>query len=353
MSARSVVFAIPGDLNTPTGGYVYDRTLLDELGALGWSTRVLRLGDSFPYPSAEHLLEARTALAEVPPESVLLIDGLALGALDASAVEGAQAPLVALVHHPLAFEGHLDEATREFLHQRELENLSRSQHIIVTSPSTAALLHTHYATDPSKITVAVPGVSRPTKPTAPQSPPLLLSVGSLIPRKGHDVLIQALASVSDLAWTAIIAGEARDEEYADSVARLVAERGLGDRVSLVGSVSAQELETLYSQASVFVLATRFEGYGMVFAEAMAHGLPIVSCHTGAVPDTLAPGAGILVPVDDPPALGDALRSLLSDSASLHAMAEVSASAGRALPQWSDTAAIVSSALEKVHGGRIE
>jgi glycosyltransferase involved in cell wall biosynthesis len=353
MSTRSVVFAIPGDLNTPTGGYVYDRSLLDALGAKGWSTSVLRLGDSFPYPTSEHTSEAAEALARVPEESVLMVDGLALGAMEPSALESVRAPIVALVHHPLAYEGNLDDATHAFFLQRERKNLSLCQHVIVTSPATAELVHTEYNIALTHITVAIPGVKRPTQPRAPQTPPLLLSVGSLIPRKGHDVLIQALASVSDLAWTAIIAGEARDEEYADSVAGLVAHEGLEDRVSLVGSVSAEELERLYSRASVFILATRFEGYGMVFAEAMAHGLPIATCHTGAVPDTIAPGAGLLVPVDDPQALADALRSLLSDSSAMHTMAEASARAGLGLPRWSDTAAIVAAVLNQVLEGRID
>lgn len=353
MSPRTLVFAIPGDLDTPTGGYAYDRHLINELPSHGWEVGTLRLGDSFPHPAPADISHAAAVLAGVPHGSVVMVDGLALGALDPDTLTGVSVPLVGLVHHPLAFEGYLDQATRDRLHYQERESLARCHHIIVTSPSTATLLEAHYDVDRSRMTVARPGVNPPSLPPSPQDPPLLLSVGSLTPRKGHDVLVRALALLTDLSWTAVIAGQARDEAYAWLLKKAVGDLELGNRVSFPGAVSDTQLETLYSQATAFVLATRFEGHGMVFDEAMAHGVPIVSCHTGAVPDTVAPGAGLLVPVDDPEALADALRSLLTDPALRQTVARASESAGHELPSWSDTAETVARVLDRVSAETLE
>ena len=100
---------------------------------------------------------------------------------------------------------------------------------------------------------------------------MILSVGIQHPRKGHDVLLRALARLPDLAWTAVIVGPAYDPEHAAALSALCAELGLESRVRFAGSVSVAERDALYSRASVFALATRYEGYGLVFDEALAHG----------------------------------------------------------------------------------
>jgi Arc/MetJ family transcription regulator len=96
------------------------------------------------------------------------------------------------------------------------------------------------------------------------SPPLILSVGIQHPRKGHDVLLKALARLTDLDWTAVIVGKPYDPEHAAELARLHSELGLGRRVRLAGYVPDAELAELYAAASIFALATRYEGYGLVF-----------------------------------------------------------------------------------------
>lgn len=348
MAQTNTVFMIPGDLNTPTGGYAYDKKLLEYLPQLGHAVTHLQLGDSFPHPTSDDAHHAAEQLQTVPPTSVMLVDGLALGALDPTALRTAQAPIIALIHHPLAYEGDLGDIRRKELYRTEKENLSLSDRVIVTSASTATLLHDAYGVPRSHITVARPGTNHPTLPPTPQDPPLILSVGSLSPRKGHDVLIRALGSVRDLRWQAVIAGMARNSAFTDSLRALTREHELENRLQLIGSVPPPELTTLYSQASIFALATRFEGYGMVFDEAMAAGLPIVSCVTGAVPDTVAPGAGLLVPTDDHLAFSEALRSLLTDEATRVSAAAASRQAGQALPTWRHTAQVVGNVLNLAH-----
>ena len=347
---RSCVFAIPGDITTPTGGYAYDRAVLNELATHGWDISHVSLGDSFPFPTPDHLAHAAEILLTVDSSTPVLIDGLAFGALDTATLAQVTAPLIALVHHPLAREGGVSDELRDSLFRVERDNLRYAAACIVTSPDTARLLTTDYGVDSEQITVAQPGTSRPTQPRQPTSPPLILSVGSQSHRKGHDVLLRALSDITDVSWQCRIIGSERDREYAESLAALRDSLGLADRVVLNGAVDTHALEALFGEASVFALATRYEGYGMVFAEAMAHGLPIVSCATGAVPDTVAEGAGILVPVDDAGAVATALRRVLEDQALAGDMSRAAWRAADDLPRWEDTASIVGGVISRVASG---
>lgn len=350
---REVVFAIPGDLDTPTGGYVYDRRVIQELRDLGVTLTHMRLGSSFPHPTAEDTSDAATQLAAIDPKQVALIDGLALGTLESHLLAEVHAPIVALVHHPLALEGHLDSTRREELHRMERDNLARCVAVIVTSDQTAEILTSDYGVPAQTITVARPGTDQRVNPHEPISPPLIVSVGSQSRRKGHDVFIEALSHIDHLSWQAVIAGSVRDDSYSTELHQMVHDLGLEDRVRLLGTVSPEQLQHLYSQASVFALATRFEGYGMVFDEAMTYGLPIVSCETGAVPDTVATGAGLLVPVNDPQRFSEALQSVLCDENQRSAMAAASLHAGQLLPNWSDTAKIIARVLDAAGADRME
>jgi glycosyltransferase involved in cell wall biosynthesis len=129
------------------------------------------------------------------------------------------------------------------------------------------------------------------------------------------------------------------------VRRQIAEAGLEDRITLSGERSPEGLSEVYGSADIFVLPSRDEGYGMAFAEALAHGLPIVACAAGAVPETVPPDTGILVPVDAVGALRDALRRMITDVGLCRTMSDAAWEAGRNLPQWSDTARAVAQALD--------
>ena len=82
---KRLAFAVPGDLATPTGGYAYDRRMIAELGHLGWQIDVVDLGDGFPWPSEETRKAAAARLFAIPAGRIVVVDGLALGALPATA----------------------------------------------------------------------------------------------------------------------------------------------------------------------------------------------------------------------------------------------------------------------------
>ena len=344
-----LAFAVPGDLATPTGGYAYDRRMIAELHTLGWQVDVVDLGDGFPRPSAAQRRTALTMLSAVPAGRPIVIDGLAYGVLPEAAALSGTHRLIALVHHPLALESGLDAAAAAALRDSERVALAGASHVVVTSEATARLLVADYDVPAGAITVARPG----NDPVAAvrssgEAAVEMVSVGAVVRRKGFDVLIAALAMLRDLPWRLTIAGDrTRDPAAAAQLDADIARDGLDRRIAVLGAVEPERIEALYAGADLFVLASRFEGYGMAIAEAIAHGVPVVTTTAGAIPETVPPGAGILVPPDDAPALAAALRRLIEHPPERGMLAAAARAAARQLPTWPQSAALLSRAIESV------
>ena len=340
------MFAVPGDLATPTGGYAYDRRIIAELRALGWRTEALSLGEGFPFPSADTRAAACARLAALPPRRPIVVDGLAFGALpNAAAALCTSHRLLALVHHPLALETGLSASERDSLRASERAALACARHVIASSATTARLLAADYHVPSDRLSVVEPGTDRvAARPRANAGKVVLLAVGALIPRKGYDVLVAALARLGHLPWRLVIAGDrGRSPETCRRLEADIATLGLADRISLLGAVSADELASLYASCDLFVLPSRFEGYGMAFAEAIAHGVPVVGTTAGAIPETVPEAAGVLVPPDDAEALAAALRRLIEEPAERERLA--AAARAVALPSWREQAALFARVLE--------
>jgi glycosyltransferase involved in cell wall biosynthesis len=256
-------------------------------------------------------------------------------------------PLIALVHHPLALESGLSAAQADEFRASERAALAAARRVVVTSATTARLLVADYGVPADRIVVACPGTdSAPAAHGSNDGIVRLLAVGAMVRRKGFDVLIAALATLPDLPWRLTIAGDrGRDPEAAAQLDADIARYKLSDRIAVLGAVSPERLAELYAGADLFTLASRFEGYGMAFSEALAHGLPVIGTTAGAIPHTVVPGAGILVAPDDAPALAAALRRAIENPAERRRMAAAARMAARALPSWQDSAKLFARALE--------
>jgi glycosyltransferase involved in cell wall biosynthesis len=252
-------FAVPGDLATPTGGYGYDRRIIAELQVLGWQIDVVSVGDGFPQPSAEQRAVALARLEDLPQGIPVVVDGLALGALPEAAERIARrAPLVALVHHPLALEAGLSPADSRKLFESECKALAAARSVIVTSRATGKRLNADYDVPPERITVAPPGTDRaaPARGT-PDGTLRLLSVAAIVPRKGFDALIAALASIAGLPWRLTIAGDlTRAPATAAKLEADIERHRLAGRVNLLGAVSPQQLAAQYSTSRAMAWRTR-------------------------------------------------------------------------------------------------
>jgi glycosyltransferase involved in cell wall biosynthesis len=342
-----VVVAVPGALKTPTGGYAYARRLIEGLPHEGLAVHPLALPGRYPNPGPEDLAETARLVAETPRDAVLLIDGLAYGAMPPDLIAGFDRPVVALVHHPLGLEHGLSVERQADLLASEARALALAWRVIVTSPLTERLLVADFGVPPERIIVVEPGTEPVSRSAGTGSPVRILAVGAVSPRKGYDILVTALAGLKSLDWQGTIAGATdRQPEVAEALRAQIERLGLRNRVLLAGAVDGQELETLYAQADIVVSSSRFEGYGMVLAEALAHGLAIVASTGGAADETLPDQAALKVPPEDPTALAQALRQVIADETLRAQLAEAAWRAGQSLPRWSETVARVARVLKE-------
>jgi glycosyltransferase involved in cell wall biosynthesis len=343
-----IAFAVPGDLATPTGGYAYDRRMIAELERLGWQIDIVNLGEGFPWPSNETRATAWLRLSEVPPGRTIVIDGLAFGVLPEAVLQlRVENPLIALVHHPLALEAGLSIQQANILRACERASLIAARLVIANSAETARHLTCDYGVVADRIVIASPGTDpAPIAQGSRDGIVRLIAVGALVPRKGFDVLIAALATLAELPWHLTIAGDpSRDPPCAARLNADISRFKLSDRVTVLGAVTDERIAELYANADVFTLASRYEGYGMAFSEALARGVPVIATTAGAIPETVPAGAGLLVPPDDVPAFVTALQRVIANPEERSRMAAAAREAALKLPTWQASAKLFSDALE--------
>jgi glycosyltransferase involved in cell wall biosynthesis/SAM-dependent methyltransferase len=344
-----IVLVAPGPLEARTGGYIYDRRMVEGLRRLGWQVDVLELDSSFPYPTPAALEHAAHALQTIRAGTITIVDSLALGAMpEIITREASRLPVVALVHLPLAAAIGLDRGSAARFQDGERRALQAAALVVVTGRAALPLIAPH-AIDPGRIVVVEPGTDRAPLARGSRSTTLeLLTVATLNPGKGHENLLEALAAVNDPAWRLTCAGSlTRDPATAARVRGAAARLGLEDRVAFVGDLDRPALGACYDRADLAVFATQQETYGMAVAEALAHGLPVVATMTGAIPDLVGDDAGLLVPVGDTRALSAALSRSLGDPALRERLAEGARRRRARLPTWDDAARLMSTALNGV------
>ena len=263
------------------------------------------------------------------PGRIAVIDGLFLPALDPAIVTGA----VGLIHHTTALA---DTDAKPALRAAERDLLPRLRIVVATSAAVGARLVDAFGVAPERLVVIPPGVPDVARSRGSGGPGCaILSVGALVPRKGHATLLQALARLLDLDWSLTIIGDERqDPAHAEALRAQAA--GLDGRVRFAGPVD--DLAPAWDQADLFALATRWEGHPATIALALRHGLPVAITAGGTAAVDVTPDCGIVAPVDSAEQLSKAMRRMIFDPALRADMAEAAWRVGKSLPLWDVQAA---------------
>ena len=330
----------------PSGGNAYDRQVCRALAEIGWPVEIHAVPGSWPRADAAAYAALADVVQRIPDGAVALLDGLvASTAAEVLVPQANRLRLVPLVHMPLG-QGTADSEVRT----QEGAVLAAAASVVTTSAWSRRTLLELYSLPGNRVHVAEPGVDA--APLAPGTTTggALLCVAAVIPGKGHDVLLDALATMTDLSWNCLCVGSKdRDPAFAETIRRRVLHDELGDRVRLPGPRTGAKLDRTYVSADLLVLPSRAETYGMVVTEALAHGLPVVATDVGGVAEALGHGTGgirpgALVPREDPAAITAALRTWLGDSEVRRTWRRAACERRASLSGWSTTTSVLAAVL---------
>jgi glycosyltransferase involved in cell wall biosynthesis len=337
------------DPDRPSGGNRYDRRVIDGLRSRGWAVQEAPVAGTWPTPAPAALAALDRCLTRIDDSAVVLVDGLVASAADAVLQHHAgRLRVVVLMHMPLgAHMGWGPTAARS-----ERRVLASSAAVIATSAWTRDWVIAHCRLPHDRVQVAEPGVDPSTAGAGSTHGGRLLCVAAVVPDKGHDVLVDALARVGADGWDCRCIGSLdRDPAFATRVEGQARACGLADRVVFSGPLTGAELGAAYASADLLVLPSRHETYGMVVTEALARAVPVVASRVGGVPDALGRGPGgvpgILVPPGDAALLAEAVDTWLADPAIRRRLRTEARGRRRTLRGWDTTTDRVARVLTRV------
>ncbi len=340
-----VTFVVDGPLDQPTGGYVYDRLVVEGLRARGDTVHLVHLTSG---GVARTLFENARAAAVLGRngEHVTVVDELCHPRVALASLMRPRR-LVALVHHLAASERDGARAAVRLRVERLL--LGAAERAVVTSATTADVL-VRAGVAAARIHVVRPGRDRLGERASPPEPAAdgvarFLFVGALVPRKGVLDLVDAFDGVAGSARLTIAGPIDRDPAYAAAVKAAVA--AAGAHIRITGPLSDAALARELSTHDALVMPSRYEGFGIAAGEALSHGLAVVAARAGALPEVVRHGAeAVLFPPGDRRALLEALALLTRDRPRLCAMQAHALERARALPRWADTQEAFAAALPR-------
>ncbi|WP_158804429.1 MULTISPECIES: glycosyltransferase family 4 protein [unclassified Acidisoma] len=336
---RITIFA-PGSFPAATGAIVYDTRLVTALRGLGHDASLVMLAGSHPTADDTARASAAEAWHAHGDADLRIIDGFCLSAWEGLEEALSARGVIGLIHHPLALEP-FQEAVKVAEYARvERRLLPLLNGILVPSQEMRNRMLSAYAVEAGRISVLMPGtdVTLPRSPREPAATCRILSVGSFIPRKGHDTLLKALSRLVDLDWHLTICGDqTADRACVVELGALRERLGLTERVTFLGALSPAQFDELWQASDLFALATWFEGYGMAVAEALRRGLPVAVTTAAAIGAPLSPDTAIIVEPGDHEQLSKALRRVIYSPELRHIMGHAAWSATRSLPSWENQA----------------
>jgi glycosyltransferase involved in cell wall biosynthesis len=352
---REVFVVLPADVDDParpSGGNTYDRRICAGLADVGWSVRRVAVPGSWPRPGDVGRARLAAALAAIPDGATVLLDGIvACGVPEVIVPQAQRLRAVVLVHLPLADETGLKPADAAALDAAERRTLRAAAAVVATGSAVADRLVVRHGVPRARVWLATPGVDPAPPASGSAEGGRLLCVASVTPRKGHDVLVRALAQVADQSWFCVCAGpHDRAGGFAGTVRHEARTGGPAGRVVFPGACTAAEVADLYAGSDLVVLPSRAEPYGMVVTEALARGVPVLASDVDGIPEALGRSPdgelpGMLVPPGDPVALAAALRAWLGDPGLRAALRAAARARRRDLPDWAGTTVALAAALD--------
>ena len=326
---RRIAWLVYGSLEQVSGGYIYDRLVVERLRELGDTVTVVPL----------------TPGAELPPLSqdefdVVVGDELCFRELLPIFQRSPSPRRVLLIHHLTAWE-HPPGAERDAMLALEKAVIGASDACVATSHVTAERLRNEGVT--RKITVAEPGADRlPRSQTGGQEPSgsllRLLFVGNLLRRKRVLELVRAFTRLPTSHVELVLVGAELEPEYASELRAEVASADLKGRVRFLGSLPSADVAEQLALADALVLPSALEGYGMVMSEALWASVPVIAARVGAAEKLIGEsGAGLLFEADDAAALVASLSAFVGDSRLRLKLRRAAWNAAETLPRWRGTA----------------
>jgi len=335
--ANDVHFVVPADIDNPgrpSGGNRYDRRVRDELSARGWRVSTHFGGSTLA-----------SSVAQIPDDAVVLVDALVATTVpEAFTAHAPRLRIVVLSH--MAFASDAEAAV-----------LAAARAVITTSAWSRHELLTRYPLRAEAVQVAQPGADVREHATFSRTGGNLLCVGAVAPHKGHEVLLGALAAVRDLRWQCVLIGALDlDPTFVARLRCQAVAEGIAARLSFVGPLTGDVLETAYGTADLLVSSSHSESYGMVVTEALAHGVPVLATNVGGVAEALGQTfdgrlPGRLVPPRNPAAMSMALREWLGDPTLRAYWRSAAAQRRGTLHSWSATVDAVARVLHRVAASR--
>ena len=328
-----LAFVTVGDTARLTGGHLYNNCLLRGLAENGVEAEMVVPCGADP---AEQAVAAPVFGGVFDPDrfDAVVVDALARIVVAPHLDRWrSHLPTVALVHE---LPGVADPPAADW--ERSFEKpLLRADRLVAVSRHGREVLLGRGA-PPARVHVVPPGfdgLGHPEGRSHDGEPPRVLCVAQWIPRKGVLDLVRAWRAAGGRGGAVLdLVGETgADASYAARVRDAAA----GDpSITVHGPVDDATLAGLYASADLFALPSRYEGYGIVYAEALSFGLPVVACPVGPVPEVVGEEAALLVPPGDVEALSGALDRLLSDAGLRTVMSAAGLRRASGLPRWGDT-----------------
>jgi glycosyltransferase involved in cell wall biosynthesis len=332
-----------------SGGNRYDREVCEYLRNAGWTVEEIPAPGSWPVPEPLASAGLARALDRLPDGALVLLDGLIASASAAVLVpRSVRLRIVVLVHMPLGGDAVPEDQERAVL--------TAARAVVTTSGWTRDRLLERYPLAPARVHVSHPGTDPTAAAHGTEDGGRLLCVAAVAPHKGQDLLLEALATIAWLRWECLLVGPLdRAPDFVAALERRAAAAGIAERITFAGTLSGEALLREYRDADVLVLPSRGETYGMVVAEALAAGVPVIATAVGGIREAIGgtPSGlpGLVVPGEDPGALAQALRCWLTSPDLRRRLRAAARQRRTTLPRWRETGDRVTAVLLAVRDGR--